>query len=256
MKPMPAEEKPREAPNPIPSLPLNSAPGSFSTANRRAGSCPVQRVYPWLLFASTAVAATFCLAYITKPVILPGPSPADGTVAEMEVAANVTLPAKPAVKLLPDADSLPGDPGRATLGSAGENLPASSLAADFEETNIRIQHVLDAESPSGDISRIIVDVPVLYRSRNLRWTQAEAAEARELLERLSAHQEKTRALRDEGSALLGDWNRLMGGSIPTDALRADSPSLPANQNDPLAPSGSAASETIETIKLRNPDESK
>ena len=113
--------------------------------------------------------------------------------------------------------------------------------------------MLDAESPNGEIDRIIVDVPVLYRSRNLRWSQQDAAEARRLLDRLSIHQEKTRTLRDEGTALLDSWNRLMETSIPSEALRADSPSLPANQFDPLAPDGAAAAETIENIKLSNPE---
>src|SRR5690349_2083509 len=39
--------------------------------NRRAnGSCPVQRAYPWLLIASTALAAVFCGLYLNKPVIV------------------------------------------------------------------------------------------------------------------------------------------------------------------------------------------
>ena len=48
--------------------------GEYSTSNRRASpTCGAQRAYPWLLSSSTAVAALFCLLYITKPVI---PSPA------------------------------------------------------------------------------------------------------------------------------------------------------------------------------------
>lgn len=41
----------------------------------------------------------------------------------------------------------------------------------------------------------------------------------------------------------------MDGSIPSASLRADSPSLPAKQHDPLAPTGPAVSDTIETIQL-------
>jgi hypothetical protein len=205
-----------------------------------------------MLFTSTAVAATFCLAYITKPVILPNPTPTDSLTLK-EVAANVPAPAAVSEKLLPNPTSLPGESKHAEPGSAFENPPAVSRSTEFEETNIRVQHILDAESPSGDISRIIVDVPVLYRSRNLRWSQTEATEARELLARLSEHQEKTRALRDEGKALLNDWNTLMGASIPSNALRADSPSLPSNQHDPLSPTSSSAEETIDTIKLSEPE---
>jgi hypothetical protein len=252
MKPLPIDDRQSPAAKPIPGLPITPTPGSFSSTNRRAGSCRIQRAYPWMLFSSTAVAATFCLAYITKPVILPNPSPADAPVRK-EVAANVPAPSPVSEKLMPDPARLPGDSKAPEPGSTAESPPAVSLTAEFEETNIRVQHILDAESPTGDISRIIVDVPVLYRSRNLRWSQSEAAEARALLARLSEHQEKTRALRDEGKALLHDWNTLMGASIPTDALRADSPSLPSNQHDPLAPVGSSAEETIDTIKLSEPE---
>lgn len=252
MKPLPTDDRQNPALKPMPSLPINPTPSSFSSTNRRAGSCRIQRAYPWMLFTSTAVAASFCLAYITKPVILPNPLPTDSPI-QKEVATNVPSPAAASEKLLPDPTRLPGDSKHPKPGSALENPPASSLTTEFEETNIRVQHILDAESPSGDISRIIVDVPVLYRSRNLRWSQAEATEARALLTRLSGHQEKTRALRDEGKALLNDWNTLMGTSIPSNALRADSPSLPSNQHDPLSPIGSSTEETIDTIKLSEPE---
>lgn len=242
-----------EAPKPIPGLAISPDPDTFSKSNRRAAGG--SGAYPWLLFASTAVAATFCLAYITKPVILTDPNhiQAPPQKPQREAAANATLPAAAPEKLLPDTVALPGDAVlRPTAGSSAESPPTPLLVSDFEETNIRVQHILDAESPSGDINRIIVDVPVLYRSRNLRWSQVEAANARTLLARLNSHQEKTRSLRDEGKALLADWNALMSGSIPSDALRADSPSLPTNQHDPLAPTGPAVLDTIETIQVSEP----
>jgi len=255
MTPIPKEVSKKESPRQIPGIPLNPSPASFSTTNRRTAPCSVQRVYPWLLFASTAIAATFCLAYITKPVILTGPSPTLPAPAQKEAGSSDNAsPTKPAEIIIPDPNRLPGDTAIPSAETADGKSPASSQKSDFEETNIRVQHVLDAEGANGEIDRIIVDVPVLYRSRNLRWTQDEAAEARRLLDQLSAHQEKTRELRDEGTALLDSWNRLMGTSIPSAALRADSPSLPANQFDPLAPDGAAAAETIGTIKLSEPEE--
>lgn len=251
MKPLPTPKAPEaEKKEKIPGLTLNPDPSTYSSANRKVNSCPIQSVYPWLLFASTAIAATFCLAYITKPYIIEGPS-SFTEVEQREVTSNNPAPKKDSGSLLPTGDALPGD-NRPTPSDLGKAPTASG--ADFEETNIRVQHVLDAESPSGDISRIIVDVPVLYQSRNLRWSQQEAAEARELLARLSIHQEKTRSLRDEGAQLLAAWNDLMDRSVPTAALRADSPSLPENQYDPLAPIGSSAGDTIDTIELQKPQD--
>ncbi len=251
MKPLPSQDTSKESARTMPALPISTNPGSYSTANRKVASCPIQRVYPWLLFASTAVAATFCLAYITKPVILAGSSPSASSPSEKVVASNSITP-DPSGKIIPDETSLPGDPAAQPGAPSGNNPPASPLEADFEETNIRIQHVLDAESPSGDISRIVIDVPVLYRSRNLRWTQTQAEEARVLLGRLAGYQDNVRALRTEGMELRDAWNKLMSESIPAEALRADSPSLPANQQDMLSPATS--SDTTETIKLQKPTE--
>lgn len=152
--------------------------------------------------------------------------------------------------MVPDGNTLSGV-DESELMTNGKN---ASLASDFEETNIRIQHVLDAEFPSGDVSRIIVDVPVLYRSRSLRWTQEQTTQARTLLDRLGAYQEQIRSLRGEGNQLLEEWNGLISESIPSVALRADSPSLPTNQQDDLTPASARGSDTVETIKLQHPEE--
>ena len=91
-----------------------------------------------------------------------------------------------------------------------------------------MQHILDAEGSNGDIHRIVIDVPALYKSRNLRWSQDDAAHARVLLRRLEDYQEKSRGLREEGSLILADWNKLMDASTPNQILRADSPSVSSN----------------------------
>ena len=253
MKPLPKEEPSKEAPRLIPSLPLNSATGSYSKTNRRASACTIQRVYPWLLFASTAVAATFCLAYISKPIILAGPSNTAIPRDTRQVASN-TKPILTHERIAPDGTNLPGEHSELPLPpTTGNGIPPTSLSAgyDFEETNIRMQHILDAESPSGDIDRIVIDVPVLYESRRLRWTQQEAAEARLLLERLTEHQEKTRNLRDEGKMLLQAWNGLIDASIPAQVVRADSPSLSTNQRDIQSP---ITSDSDSTIKIQRQEE--
>lgn len=198
-----------------------------------------------MLFASTAIAAAFCLAYITKPVILTSPAPTPREQATPQVAANIEQDS-PLEKILPDNSQLPGETRNSPSVAETDGIPPVPLSAGqkYEETNLRMQHILDAESPSGDLDRIIVDVPVLYESRNLRWTQKEVGEARVLMQRLTEHQEKTRNLRDEGKILLQSWNVLMESSIPTETLRADSPSLPSNQRSLNAPIPPAADDSI------------
>ena len=228
-------------------------------ARRRVAAYPGQtRTYPFLLLASTAMAAVFCFMYITKPVVPlaptlvlnPGP-----LAAKQPPTPEKTAPS--ATNMLPPADHLPGDtqgrpaaqhPQRSTPGHTLP--PGTSEAPAFEETNLRVQHVLTAETPGGDLSRSVLNVPVLYQTRNLGWTANEVAEARTLLKRLSTYHEATRNLRDEGAQILAEWNRLIEHSIPATVLRADSPSLPTNQNDPDATRKPTGLDTTESIQIQ------
>ncbi len=255
MKPLPAQKPSggsasKEA---IPSLPtvLATPATSYSTANRRATTCAVQRVYPWLLSASTAIAAGFCLLYISKPVITPAASSNLALPPQNPLAIATVCPSVSA-GLMP-GKSLPGEkattPNKRTPADP-RHMPSASASSTFEETNIRIQHVLTAEAPGGHVDRIDLDVPVLYQSRNLRWTPTEIATARQLLVQLIDHQEKSRQLRSEGVVLLDAWNQLIGKSIPAGELRADSPTLPANQQDSADAPRPAGLITNESIQLQ------
>lgn len=255
MKPLPAQKASGGSASGeiMPSLPalLASPATSYSTANRRASTCTVQRVYPWLLSASTAVAAVFCLLYITKPVITPAATSNSALLPQGQLATAAISPS--ATTGLMPGKSLPGEKSASTIKPAPadpRHVPSAASTSTFEETNIRIQHVLTAEAPGGHVDRIDLDVPVLYQSRNLRWTPAEIATARQLLVQLMDHQEKSRQLRSEGIVLLDSWNHLVGKSIPAGELRADSPTLPANQLDGADDPQPAGLITNESIQLQ------
>lgn len=242
MNPLPAQSS--DAPPPPPAAAPPTASYSHSQANRRASTCQVQRIYPWLLFASTAVAALFCLLYITKPVIVTS----QGIVPAMTEKV-VSAPLAPAATagLLPSQNRLPGEVKSSASADARPQLPT---VAEFEQTNLRVQHILTAEAPGGHQAKINIDVPVLYQSRNLRWTAAEVANARELLGRLADYQEKSRDLRSEGTGLLKAWNQLIARSIPASDLRADSPTLPDNQHITIAGPRPAGLDTSELIQIQ------
>jgi hypothetical protein len=220
--------------------------------NRRAAPCPVQRAYPWLLIASTALAAVFCGLYLNKPVIVAGSGPGPGVTATAPTPpapAMIAATPKPADSLMPRGGHLPGDivkpqaadPRRLTSAGSGPETA-------FEETNLRIQHVLQAQGPAGeDLGKIMLDVPVLYRSRALRWTPEEVARARALMTRIGHYQEAAQIVRNEGQKLLGEWNALVGESIPTPVLRADSPSLTGSLQ---APTGEQLDST-QAIEIKN-----
>lgn len=252
----------KPAGEPIPALPaaLTAPTGPYTPANRRVASCQPCRAYPWLLVLSTAIAGLFCLLYITKPVIVSSAAPGAARVVPSPTRptspTSPTRPTKPTTSqasLLPNASHLPGErvpaagPKPADSSHPLPGLPATPV---FEETNLRIQHILTAEAPGGHLARIDLDVPVLYQSRALRWTPAEVAAARTLLGRLMDYQEQSRLLRAEGGDLLEAWNRLIGHSLPTTELRADSPSLPANQEDRANSPRPAGLNTTESIQIQ------
>ena len=153
---------------------------------------------------------------------------------------------------MPDRNRLPGDALQQTQPAvrAGNPSAGSASAPAFEQTNLRIQHILTAEAPGGLLAKIDLDVPVLYQSRNLRWTPSEVAEARELLARLEDYQEKSRSLRTEGIELLESWNQLVERSIPSADLRADSPTLPTNQQDAADSPRPVGLDTTESIQIK------
>lgn len=268
-------------PDPVAAMPHAAATHALrSVANHRSHT----RIYPWLLLLSTGIAALFCFMYITKPVMplvappaskptgantkpypIPETSVADHPAAAAETSAvtpptAADKPVPPVASMLPDAKRLPGDSAVTTAAKPPvhvdprqQDLPVPSPVPTFEETNVHIQHVLTAAAPGGDLSRIVLNVPVLYQSRNLRWTASEVDESRELLKRLATYQENSRALREEGTKLLAAWNHLVELSIPTPVLRADSPSLPANQDQGVRTPQPAGLDTTESIQIQPAD---
>lgn len=252
MKPFPKPEPLAQPDRPrFPSmLPVQHTAADLSAHNqRRVPANPINRAYPWLLLASTTIASLFCFLYIAKPVVQTSPSilsavPQPDAPAKPETPAAASGTAEPSAGLLPGKDRLPGDPAPPQAPAPLAKFPV------FEETNLSVQHVLTAQAPAGDLCRIVLDVPVLYQSRHFRWNEADVLQARELLGRLADYQEKSVALKSEATALLNDWNHLVSRSIPSSELRADSPTLPANQRDAAPLVVPAGLNTGEAIQLK------
>jgi hypothetical protein len=253
MNPLPAQtpNTVNATENAIPSIPapaVNEFPPFphtyLANANRRAATSPLHRSYPWMLAASTAIAGVFCLMYVTKPVLQASQSnnfaPTNAPILpKTEDSSNESIhssaePGKVAAvtgNLMPNQDRLPGEKVASPPLVQETSQPRSAPSPVFEQTNLRVQHILNADAPGGYHEKIELKVPVLYQSRNLRWTAAEVIEAREVLARLADYQEKMQNLRAEGTPILESWNRLIERSIPSSELRADSPTIPVNQQD-------------------------
>lgn len=206
-----------------------------AAANRRAAANPTNRMYSVMLIASTLVAAGFCMLYITKPVIVTLPE------GDLHMPKSI-LGRKPD----PQVDAKADDASKPT--------PASAAHDGHEETNLRVQHVLNASTADGDLSRIVLDVPVIYASRHLRWTEEEVENAREIHARLANFHKQSRQLRELGASLLDEWNALIERSIPAADLRADSPSLPGNQEEAANMPRPTMLDTTEVIEIKPSEE--
>jgi hypothetical protein len=225
--------------------------------NDRGAQPPTQleKAYPWLLGASTCLSAMLCWMYVTKPVIAvsntgapeetlvpvertddlavagaddAGVTPATGDL----VPSDTVLPgAKPDVAEASGVVSVPGTPEAVDpqqLAAARAGGGASTMALGWEATNLKVQHILSANAGDGALEKIVINVPVLYQTRTMRWTPADVVKARNVLTRLMVYERNLSNLRQEGQVLLRDWNKLMEETVPAPALRADSPSLPYN----------------------------
>lgn len=90
---------------------MNSDTPSTESSGECKSACGC-KAYPFLLFASTTIAAVFCFMYVTKPTN-PVASPASAASVvitpppqESEPVVHTT---PPEAKLLPDPSKLPGD---------------------------------------------------------------------------------------------------------------------------------------------------
>ncbi len=214
----------------------------------------LEKAYPWLLGASICLSAMLCWMYVTKPVIASvsiGRTP--DALALVELTEDVVAARAEDASVGPRAgDLVPSDtdlPGAQPLASQesgegavsvspeaispqrlaeGSGADAAAMTLGWEATNLKVQHILRADAGNGSLEKIVINVPVLYETRTMRWTSADIVNARDVLSRLMVYERNLSNLRQEGQALLKDWNEILDGTVPAASLRADSPSLPYN----------------------------
>lgn len=210
---------------------------------------PMNNAYPWLLGASVCLSAVLCWMYVTKPVLAPAavqdiPQPVSDVVnvKPIKIKPVKTLTTKPA--LIPSEDTLPGEepsttiankPEEASVGGSNAANEPVKVSPDrvaggvrWENTNLKVQHILRADAGTGELEKIILNVPVRYETRTMRWTTEDIAKARTILSRLMVYERDLNNLRQQGKGILKDWNSLLERTVPSTVLRADSPSLPYN----------------------------
>ncbi|NWK54867.1 hypothetical protein HW115_04555 [Verrucomicrobiaceae bacterium N1E253] len=245
---------------------MNNSKEQDKTASKPHGSAG-QRAYPWLLALSVCFSGVLCWLYVTKPVIVSSgevqaqgsSAPSKGVLSSGGGSEN-SKSSGPS-DLLPSDDALPGMAGKkaagkgsAISGGAGSPKPLDprklATAGDgsgWEKTNARVQHILSADAGDGEIAKIVLNVPVIYETRTMRWTQTDIQQARDILGRLMVYESNLARVKQEGNALLSDWNKLLEKTVPAGSLRADSPSLPYNHSQ--RSSGEGLPDSGSTIKI-------
>jgi len=111
---------------------MNNEPLSAETnaAEKPACSC---KAYPFLLLASTTIAAVFCFMYVTKPTSPPAiQAPVPAIISAPPKSEPATKAAPPEAKLLPDTSKLPGDeetPAAETPNNELNQIPSEPTPA-------------------------------------------------------------------------------------------------------------------------------
>jgi len=100
------------------------------------------------------------------------------------------------------------------------------LAAGFEATNLAVQHIAAVRLADGSLQKVVAEVPVLYSSKSLRWSNTQLQQAHELLARLKSWQTRQQQLLQDAQTLQQSWQKFVEQSQPSLHLRADSISLP------------------------------
>ncbi len=119
--------------------------------------------------------------------------------------------------------------------AAGATLQEPKFGSDgFEPTNLKVQQAVVVELSDGQLQKILLEIPVLYQSRELKMNPQRVSELRQLRDQVVNHHTKLRDLRSEGAMLLSAWNQFLKKTTPIPALRVDSVTLPSNQG-PQAP---------------------
>ena len=243
--------------------------GKPSSANQEACggpaapsvSSPLNKAYPWLLGASVCLSGVLCWMYVTKPVIVSSSTIAPVAEQSLDSDPDTTMvePVKAIISqpdLVPSSDALPGEnpslmPSKkpAIASSTGQN-PLANAGVSWENTNLKVQHILRADTGNGEIEKIILDVPVRYETRTMRWEKEDIADARNILSQLMVYERDLNNLRQQGKSILKDWNLLLERTVPATVLRADSPSIPYNQGYGSRPQDLPASSSV--IKVDTP----
>lgn len=226
----------------------------------------IDAAYHWLLITSLILSSILCWLYVTKPVIVQDKSSSDKSVSGEASAMGGNSQSGRAAALVPAGDSLPGrelsqtsegalanegglqkiSPG--ALAGSGAETDSSGLSLGWESTNYKVQHILSVDTGGGELEKIVLDVPALYQTRTMRWSTEDVATARKVMQRLVVYESNLNNLRAEGEGILKDWNQFIERTSPTDALRADSPSLPCNHGQGKSPGDLPESSSVIKVK--------
>lgn len=192
-----------------------------SEKNEQANS--LEKLYPGLLVASLLLAASFCFLYLTKPVV-----EISAINSSKEPVVAIESETTKSEQLLPWPDEEPLLPSPVE-SSVLRSSPAS-LAEQVgnESTHLKMQQVLLVEGPEQLREKIEVEQKVGYPTRLLRWDQETIRRARLLKQEIARHLNDVRIVKENGKHLMTEWESLVLESMPTEVLRADSPSLPRN----------------------------
>lgn len=179
------------------------------------------RFYPPLLLCSTMLTGVFLFLYLSKPVIVEGPS--ENSEAEAMLERSSMAAPVAAIEPLMEREELSPFPGVEDLTS--NQLPGFEVApaavemdSSLQQTILGVEQIVKVESLNGELEKFTVSLPVLYPEDMLSWSEESVAEAQLLASDIEMHIARVREIQEDSIRLLENWNQIVAKSTPTSVL--------------------------------------
>lgn len=219
--------------NPVKDIQPTEIARTMSEIRRRPDPSGVSVPMLFLLGSSAMLAAVFALLWSNTLTDLAQARESDAAarkeLADIKSARQQSASPAPARTPEPAAQPVPQNNlsplARGTL-TPYRNL---NLPKGFEPSNLNMQHAVAVEISPGKFQKVLLDMPVLIKSGQIRWSTQQIERAKQLSSEIAAWRDKSGELQAEGQDLLRSWDELVLESLPLQFIQPDSSSLPTNR---------------------------
>jgi len=95
-------------------------------------------------------------------------------------------------------------------------------ASVAENTVLTVEQVFGIKHGGKEFGKLLVEAPIRFDGKSMRWSEDEIHNARNFLEKLKSYSDDLARLGEESTSLEQEWYQILRESRPVDSLRSDS----------------------------------